>query len=363
MIKSKKTFIKVLTTICVAVFITAYAILQIDKINGLVSKFFLVLTPFIIGFAIAYILNMPISFIHKRFKLKYGLSILSMYLLLIIFISIFSAFVLPTVIESSYNLAVEISKGVGTLVRMVDKIDIAPIRAVLEGNINKIAEMLTNISNFIVINITSIFGTVAATFMNVFFGVIISIYMLIDKQKIIKLFKRIAVSLLGDQKGSDLIVHFREANVIFSNFISGLIVESVIVGIIAFIFFMLLGVKYAAVLALIITFTNVIPYVGPFIGAIPAITATLLYAPIKALWVAVFIAVLQQVDANFIGPRIMGNYIGLDPIWIILSITVGGGFFGVPGILLAIPTGAIIKITLSRMLQRREKSLKNSDNS
>ncbi len=361
MIKSKKAFIKLLAIVCLAIFLTAYAIFQIDTINGLIIKSFSVMKPFIIGFAIAYILNMPISLVKKHLKLSDGLSILSVYLLLIIFISVFSAFVVPTVVESSYSLAVEISKGVGTLVGMVQKIDIEPIRAVLEGNINKIAETLTDISNFIVVNITSVFGTVAATFMNVFFGIIISIYMLIDKQKIIKLFKRIAISLLGDHKGNDLIEHFREANVIFSSFISGLIVESVIVGIIAFIFFTVLGIKYAAVLALIITFTNVIPYVGPFIGAIPAVTATLLYDPVKALWVAIFIAVLQQIDANVIGPRIMGNYIGLDPIWIILSITIGGGFFGVAGILLAIPTAAIIKITLSRMLRRREMASKSSN--
>ncbi len=359
MFKTKKSFLKLLATVCLAIFITAYAILQIDKINGLVAKSVQVLKPFIIGFAIAYILNMPITFIQKRLKLKYGLSILVVYLLLIIFVLVFSAFVVPTVVESSYSLVVEISKGVGILVERVQNINFEPLRAVLQGNINKIAETLTNISNFIVVNISSIFGTIASTFMNVFFGMIISIYMLTDKQKIIALLKRVAVSLLGKEKGADLIEHFAEANVIFSNFISGLIVESVIVGIIAFVFFTLFGVKYAAVLALIITFTNVIPYVGPFIGAVPAVTATLLYDPMKALWVALFIVVLQQFDANFIGPRIMGNYIGLEPIWIILSITIGGGFFGVPGILLAIPTGAIIKITLSRMLKRHDAAREN----
>jgi predicted PurR-regulated permease PerM len=80
-----------------------------------------------------------------------------------------------------------------------------------------------------------------------------------------------------------------------------------------------------------------------------------MYDPIKALWVAVFIIVLQQFDGNFIGPRVMGNYIGLDPIWIILSITIGGGLWGVLGILLAIPTGAIIKITLSRLLTKYDE--------
>ncbi len=351
MFKLEKSFISKLVAICLAIFITAYAIMQIDTVNYLILKLFAVLKPFVIGFAIAYILNKPIKFIHNRLKLKYGISILLIYLLLLILLAAFSAFVMPTIFDSGVKLAVEISRGVGVLGGMVEKIDIKPIRTFLESNINQIAEGLTNISNFIVVNITSMFSAIAATFMNVFFGIIISIYMLIDKQKLVKLFKRTIVIFFGKQRGKALIAYFSEANLIFSSFISGLIVESVIVGIIAFIFFSLFNVKYAVILALVITFTNVIPYVGPFIGAIPAVTATLLYDPLKALWVAIFIAILQQIDANFIGPRVMGNYIGLDPIWIILSITIGGGFFGVPGILLAIPTGAIIKIILSRKIE------------
>ncbi len=351
MFKLEKSFISKLVAVCLAIFITAYAILQINTVNYLVLKMLDVLKPFVIGFAIAYILNKPIMFVHNRLKLKYGFSILSIYLVLLILLATFSAFVMPTIIDSGVSLALEISKGVGVLGNMVKNIDIKPVRTFLESNINKIAEGLTNISNFIVVNITSMFSAIAATFMNVFFGIIISIYMLIDKQKLVKLFKRTIIILFGQKRGDGLIKYFSEANLIFSSFISGLIIESLIVGIIAFIFFSLFNVKYAMILALVITFTNVIPYVGPFIGAIPAVTATLLYDPVKALWVAVFVAILQQVDANFIGPRVMGNYIGLDPIWIILSITIGGGFFGVPGILLAIPTGALIKIILSRKIE------------
>ncbi len=356
MFKSEKSYIRPLIIICLAVFMTAYAIRQIDLVNQLIGKLFSVLRPFVIGFAIAYILNKPILHVKRYLKLKYGLSILLIYLLLIIIIGVFSAFVLPTVINNGVNLAVEISKGVSVLGDMVDEIDIKPIRTFLEGNINRIASGLADISNFIVVNITAMFTTIAETFMNIFFGIIISIYMLIDKQKLIKLFKRAALTLFGEGRGGNLVDLAREANLIFSSFINGLIIESLIVGAIAFIFFTAFQVRYAAILALVITLTNVIPYVGPFIGAIPAVTATLLYDPMKALWVAVFIVILQQVDANLIGPRIMGNYIGLDPIWIILSITIGGTFFGVPGVLLAIPTGAMIKIILSRSLARRDEA-------
>ncbi len=350
MFKSESSLRRLIATICVAVFITAYAIVNIGAINSGIAKFFKILTPFFIGFGIAYVLNRPISYIATKFKVKRVITVMIVYILLLALIATFSAFVLPTVINSSISLGYEVSKGVTTLVSRVESTDMGALSKVIDANINKIAEFLTGASNFIIVNLSSIFATITATFMNIFFGIIISIYMLLDKEKIAKLFKRVTLILFGADKGEGIIEYFAKANVVFSHFITGLIVESLIVGSLAFIFFKLFGVRYAVILAIIITFTNVIPYVGPFIGAIPAITATLLYDPTKAIWVALFIALLQQVDANLIGPRVMGNYIGLEPIWIILSITIGGGFFGVLGILLAIPTGAIIKILLSRSL-------------
>ncbi len=125
-------------------------------------------------------------------------------------------------------------------------------------------------------------------------------------------------------------------------------------GCLAFIGLSILNVRYALVLAVIICFTNVIPYIGPFIGAVPAVVATLTYDPAKAFWVLIFILVLQQFDGNLIGPRVMGNYIGLAPIWIILSITIGGGFAGILGIILAIPTGAILKIVFTELVEKQE---------
>jgi predicted PurR-regulated permease PerM len=113
-----------------------------------------------------------------------------------------------------------------------------------------------------------------------------------------------------------------------------------------------MGVRYAPILGLIICLTNMIPYFGAFIGAVPAVLATLMYDPIKAIWVAVFIIVLQQVDGNVIGPRVMGNYIGLEPIWIIFAIAFGGGFGGLLGMILAIPLGAVVKIIITRLVTK-----------
>lgn len=352
MFKSQRSYIKWLSITCIAVFVTAYAIMHIDVINDNIVKFFSVLTPFYIGFTIAYILNRPIKLLKSKLKLKGWQAITITYLMLIVFISLFSAYVVPQVIDNSIALGNEITKGVSQLVTTFETFDYGPLQSFFNDNISRLAEILTSVSNFIVVNLSAIFLAVTGTFMNIIFGFVISIYMLIDKDKIATLFKRVISILLGVERAQTIIDYLNQANTVFSHFISGLIVEALAVGALAFIGFELLGVRYSIILALVITFTNIIPYVGPFIGAIPAVTVTLLYDPFKALWVGIFIVILQQVDGNFIGPKIMGNYIGLDPIWVILSITIGGRFFGVLGVLLAIPTGAFLKIVLSNLLNQ-----------
>ncbi len=348
-----------LLRICLAVFLTYYAISKIDKVNALIGTFFAVMTPFFIGFGIAYILNQPMERLKKQFKIKHGLSVLIVYLSTIVIISLFSSYFIPIITGNIMTLSAEIPKGVNTLIAQVEKIDWGPLEKLVRENMPRIAEFITQFSNFIISNISGIMIKFGAAFMNIFFGIIISIYLLLDKEKLIASFKRTTFIFLGKKKGDTAIELFDEANAIFSHYIIGLIVEAIIVGIIATICFHFGGVRYAATLGFILCITNVIPYVGPVIGAIPAITATMLYNPILAIYVAVFIVILQQIDANFIGPKIMGNFIGLEPIWIIFSITIGGGFFGFLGILLAIPMGAFIKIVLTQYLERYDRKHHN----
>ena len=123
----------------------------------------------------------------------------------------------------------------------------------------------------------------------------------------------------------------------------------------------LLGAPYATLLSVIVGVTNMIPYFGPFIGAIPAVLITLFISPIKALWVAIFILVLQQVDGNIIGPKILGDKVGISPFYIILSILIGGGFFGMLGMLFAVPTFKIVSILLGRYLDARIEKQRTLD--
>lgn len=353
MFKDKRSFIEYMIIFCIGIFLSAIAVMKFDGILGSLGKLLTILKPFYIGFAIAYILNRPITFFEKKLKIRRGLSILTVYILVISIISTFIVILLPSIIESSITLVNELSKNATQLPQSIAFISSEPLKSLIENNLSRLTELLATITNFLINNVTKIFMSITSTLLNIIFAIVISVYMLLDKEKIKKLFSNIIDILISEKRSSKIHEFLTEVNLIFSHFITGLLIEAMIVGTLAFIGMSILGVKYAPILGLIICFTNVIPYIGPFIGAIPAVVATLMYNPMLALWVMIYIIILQQIDGNFIGPKVMGNYIGLDPIWIILSITIGGGFLGVLGILLAIPTGAIVKIILTGLLNKK----------
>ncbi len=350
-----KSFISKLIAIAIISFITYFAITKVNDINNTISLFWRIMTPFFIGFGISYILNQPLESLKKRFKVKHGTGVAIIYLTLITIILIGASYFLPIIINNLISMSAEIPKGINQLNKLFQNIEWGPLETIVNQNMARLTKIISDISSFIINNLTGMLVSIGTGFMNIFFGMIISIYLLIDKDKLIKGFGELIYIFLGEEKGEDMMQLLDKANNVFSHYIIGLILEAIIVGIIATIVFTLTGVHYAVTLGFILCITNVIPYIGPFIGAIPAIGATLLYNPMLAVFVTVFIIVLQQFDANFIGPRIMNNLIGLDPIWIIFSITVGGGFFGFLGILLAIPTGAFIKIVLSQYLESYDK--------
>jgi len=349
----KKSFAEYVAIVCIGLFITFLLATNFPGIQFQVGRFFKLLTPFYIGFGIAYILNRPINFIHKRMNWKRSYVITGTYLGIIFMIALFVSYLLPQIAYNSITLGQAITEWIGQQNTLLSSFDFGPLEKVVNDNLNKLTEIMGTASNFLLANISTFFGGLASILMQTVMGIITSIYMLADSKKMALLSTKVLTALFKEEKTQKITNFFVRVNEVFSHFLTGLIVEAMVVGFLAFIGLMVLGAKYALILAVIICFTNVIPYVGPFIGAVPAIIATLTYDPMKALWVALFIVVLQQLDGNVIGPRIMGNFIGLSPIWIILAITLGGGYAGLLGMILSIPLAAIIKIVLSELMDKR----------
>jgi predicted PurR-regulated permease PerM len=184
-------------------------------------------------------------------------------------------------------------------------------------------------------------------------GVVISIYLLKDKEYLISNIKKFMIVIMGTNKAVTTFEFGSKVNNIFKHFVIGKLIDSVIVGLICFIALVILNIPFAVIISIIVGITNMIPYFGGFIGMAPAFLITLFASPIKALEVVILLLVLGEIDGLFIGPKIIGEKIGLNPLWIILGITLGGGFYGVVGMFLGVPFMAVIKILLQEFMKRR----------
>ena len=191
---------------------------------------------------------------------------------------------------------------------------------------------------------------------NTLIAIMVSVYMLLDKPKLINNIKRAIYAVFPEAKADRILIVSSECNKIFGNFIIGKMIDSIIIGFLCWVIMMIIGIPYALVISVIVGITNMIPYFGPFIGAIPGILLLLIVDFTYAVIFAVIIVVLQQFDGLYLGPKILGESTGLRPIWIIFAITVGGSVAGVAGMFLGVPVTAVIAYLLSTAM---EKKLKN----
>jgi predicted PurR-regulated permease PerM len=193
---------------------------------------------------------------------------------------------------------------------------------------------------------------------NVVIGLIVSVYVLIEKERFAGQAKKIVFAALPIQRANSLIQIVHKVDEIFGGFIIGKIIDSIIIGIICFVGCSILRMPYTLLVSVIIGITNIVPFFGPFIGAIPCLIIVTITEPLHGLYLLIFILILQQVDGNIIGPKILGNTTGLSPFWVIFAIIVGSGVFGFAGMLFGVPVFAVIYYLMQRLtaylLQRRK---------
>ena len=194
------------------------------------------------------------------------------------------------------------------------------------------------------------FGRITIQFIMAIF---IAFYMLLDKERFSLKAKKGIYTFFPEEKADVILRSAIRTHHIFQNFIVGKAVDSLIIGILAFIGLNLMKAPYPLILSLIIGVTNMIPYFGPFIGAIPAILITLLIDPPLAIAVGIFVLILQQFDGNYLGPKILGNSVDLNPLWIILAVLIGGAFMGPVGMFVGVPVFATIKTFASEYVNRK----------
>lgn len=324
--------------------------------NNLVSIF----SPVIWAFAIAYLLNPLMKKLEKKWKLRRGWSILVIYLLVLGIITIFITVISPSIANSIGELAKNIPSYITqtelwiteqiTNLKLLDNYGITPY---IDENIDKlIGKISVYVNDILSATLSQVINLTSAVFKAIL-SMIISIYFLKDKEKFLKGIKRIIFAFLNRERAKALIDFGAELDKLFSQFIIGKFIDSCIIGVICFVGLMIIDAPYQLLLSIIVGITNMIPYFGPFIGAVPAVIITLFFSPIKALWVLIFMVFLQQFDGLYLGPKILGDKVGLSPFWIIVAIIIGGGIFGLIGMFLGVPIMAVIKAVSERYIDKK----------
>lgn len=353
------------TTIAVYSLIVIIISLIFNNIISEVDNFFsntkyllAIFQPFLIGFVIAYLLNFILRFYENNiFTLKIfdkikkssirGLSILLTYLTAGLFIYIFIQFVLPQLIESISGLINDIPHYVKEFSIIVEgylnELEVGEEYLSIIGQ--KISEF-TNWSIQFLTNLLPVIGNAAFSFVsslwNIILGIIISVYLLIDKERFMALNRKLVTAFLNERAAQRLIQLTSRTNLMFNKFIGGQILDSAIIGVLIFIILSVFKMPYTLFLSVLMGCTNVIPFFGPFIGAIPSAIIILFASPSQFLWFIVIILVIQQIDGNLLGPKILGDSIGISPFWILFSILIFGKLFGFIGMVVAVPLFAVI---------------------
>ncbi len=318
------------------------------------------ISPFVLGFVIAYLLNPLLKLFEKRLKFGRNICILFVYLLVLGLISLGITVILPGIAQSIADLIKELPKYIDIANTWISK---GLVFASQYGIDQKIEQNLSNIiqqtSNYLDLILTAAFTRLisfTSAMFNFLLGLVISIYFLADKEGFGKGIKRLLYGLFEEKKMDGFISFAKEMDYTFSKYIVGQMLDSILVGILCFIGLSIMQIRYALLFSVIVGITNMIPYFGPIIGLIPAVAITLFINPIKALWILIFIILLQQFDSLLMAPRIIGEQVGLKPIWIMFAIIIGGGTFGIIGLLLAVPLTAVIKKLVEEYIDRKLKT-------
>lgn len=357
-----------------------FVVFKFPQISVGFGKFVKIIMPFVYGLVFAYLLcpiyNLCTKQIFKSMSKVFtednamrasrALSTTITMLFALVVIGGLFSLVLPQLINSLISLVKTAPQSVSTLIKWID--------SRLSSN-----SQLNSALNILLGDYTTRFNTwlqdvvlpwllafapdlsnrvldVLLAIKDVAIGIIICIYALNSKDAFKAQTKKLAFSLLKKREAAILIKEMAFINKTFSAFISGKIIDSLIIGTICFIGMHILGLPYVVLISVIVGVTNIIPFFGPFIGAIPSTIIMLTVDPIKALYFVIFILILQQLDGNVIGPKILGDSTGLPSFWVMFAIMVGGGMFGFVGMIVGIPAFAVIYTYVTRYVNHRLKS-------
>lgn len=340
-----------------------------NNMSGIFKSLLGITGPFIIGAFVAFVLSPIVNWFNRLFSSKklhmkkkpaLYLAISCTYILVIGFVIVLMMYVVPQIYSSIIDLTGQINTLYANATNIITQfqyaheeltfIDYDKLMDTINSAVPQIINYLTGITGSVVPLIYSAASSFLKSVYNIIIAIIVSIYIIADRESLIINSKKLIYAVLPVKGRDGIIETLNESIRIFSDFIWGKAIDSLIIGLINFIAMTILGLKFAVLISVIVGVTNMIPYFGPFIGGAIGAVILLITSPLKALIFVVLILVLQQFDGIYLGPKILGDSIGIKPLWVIFGITAGGSIAGVVGMFLGVPCVAVLSFILDKYI-------------
>ena len=360
-----------------ACFVAAFTVLlylglsNLPTLARLCSSLTGLLMPFFVGVAAAFILNKVMVVFERRVfgrlagkgprtaRLVRPLSLCSTYLLLLAAFLVLLGVVVPQLTASVMTLAGNMNSYLNALAALGDQLarELVIPQSIYDELSRWFSAAAGNLLGFLVdfiprmLSFVVSFGGGVVTFV---IGLVVSIHLLMNKEQLLSQLSRLNRAFLPPRAAGALGTAAQISVQTFGNYVSGQLLDALIVGVVSVAGLSLFRFPYAMLIGVVMGITNVIPFFGPFIGAVPGVFILLMADPVRAVWYVLFVIVVQQVDGNLIAPKVIGQSVGLPPLWVLFAVTVGGGLWGVPGMIFGTPVFAIFYILLGRATRARE---------
>lgn len=354
---------------------------HIDRLGTFLGDAMRLLTPFLAGLVIAFVLSGVLRMFETRVlsglarhknprvrKLLRPLALLCTYLLMLAGVAVLVTVVVPQLATSVMTLGRSIPAYLTQLQTLTENLIVSlnlneamwmQINDLMLSGVNYLVGLVPNLFKAVP-QMIGVVASVGGGLFNGFISIIVSIYILAGKEGLLERLARLNRAFMPRRASERLSHAAGVAAKTFGNYVTGQLTDALIVGVVSVVGLSLLRFPYAMLIGVIMGITNVIPFFGPFIGAVPGFFITLMVDPVKALWYILFVLVIQQVDGNIIAPKIIGESVGLPPLWVLFAVTVGGALMGIVGMVLGTPLFAVLYILLGEATRAREARLTSS---
>lgn len=350
-------------------------LIKIDTVIEMTIKLFVLLEPIVIGAALAFVLKLPFDAVTRFYnnvlpdkvkKASVALALITVYMLLFGALAVIISIVVPQLANSvmmlKSNLTV-MTPSINSWVEYAQRLLVAwgIELSDYEKFLREFSDMLGKMLLDTVPHLFSVTNSVMQTMTNIVLGLVFSVYMLISRKKLSEQACR-AINAFCEEKRSKAVLHIAGVcNRTFTKFVGGQLTEAVILGSLCFAGMVLLRLEYALLISVMIGVTSLVPIVGAFVGAAPSAFILLMISPRKAIVFLIFLVILQQIEGNIIYPKVVGGSLGLPALWILAAITVGGGMFGIVGMLLAVPITSVIYQLFGEAIARRLEEKRSAE--